>query len=93
MPRNVRPRIVISKCIEHAACFFKKGVSAMEKAYFADTLAKYRKNRAPLRSPVSVIKAWIVRFGQTYLAGQAFFEPYPDELVSVADSGTGRKLR
>jgi uncharacterized protein YbgA (DUF1722 family) len=33
-----------------------------------------------------------VRFEREYLSQQTFFEPYPEELVSVVDSGKGRDL-
>jgi len=79
--------------LQHAMGFFKKGLSSAEKAYFLKTLEAYRRGRVPMSSPAGVIRAWIARFDQKYLAAQRFFEPYPGELVSVTDSGTGRKLR
>jgi uncharacterized protein YbgA (DUF1722 family) len=41
---------------------------------------------------IAVVYAWIVRFGESYLARQRYFAPYPEELVQVADSGKGRTL-
>ncbi len=77
----------------HALGYFKKGLSAREKAYFLDQLELYRAGKVPLSAPVSVINAWIARFEQDYLARQTFFNPYPLELVEITDSGKGRKLR
>jgi uncharacterized protein YbgA (DUF1722 family) len=34
-----------------------------------------------------VIRAWLARFDVPYLAAQDYFEPFPRELVSLADSG------
>jgi uncharacterized protein YbgA (DUF1722 family)/uncharacterized protein YbbK (DUF523 family) len=75
----------------HAFGYFDQ-LSAPEKAYLLDTLEKYRAQRIPLSVPLSVIRAWVVRFQQPYLAQQTFFEPYPEELVTVLDSGKGRAL-
>jgi uncharacterized protein YbgA (DUF1722 family) len=37
------------------------------------------------RDPIRIVAA--VRFDQSYLAGQSFFEPYPRPLLSLTDSG------
>ncbi|MGB7054510.1 MAG: DUF1722 domain-containing protein, partial [bacterium] len=29
-------------------------------------------------------------FGENYLLNQTFFNPYPDELMDISDSGKGR---
>lgn len=73
----------------HAFGYFHE-LSAPEKAYLLDTLERYREERVPLSVPLGVIRAWVVRFGQDYLAQQTFFEPYPEELITVTDSGKGR---
>ena len=39
-----------------------------------------------------VLRAWVVRFDQPYLREQTLFEPYPEDLVQITDSGKGRKL-
>lgn len=76
----------------HALGYFSKSLNAQEKAYFLDALEKYRAQRVPLSVPVSVIGAWIVRFGEPYLERQTFFSPYPEALVTISDSGKGRDL-
>ncbi len=76
----------------HALGYFSKGLSSQEKAYFLDTLEKYRDQKAPLSVPVSLIGAWIARFNEPYLARQTFFEPYPEALITISDSGKGRAL-
>ncbi|HOX08573.1 MAG TPA: DUF523 and DUF1722 domain-containing protein [Planctomycetota bacterium] len=87
-----RPEACIN-VLDHAMGYFKKRVSDAEKRFLAGEIGRYRAGRAPLSVPVGLLRAWIVRFGEEYLAGQTFFLPYPEELVSVTDSGTGRKLR
>jgi uncharacterized protein YbgA (DUF1722 family)/uncharacterized protein YbbK (DUF523 family) len=76
----------------HALGYVRKGLSAEEKAYFLDTLAQYRAGRVPLSVPVGILRAWIVRFGEPYLSRQHFFAPYPQDLITITDSGKGRDL-
>lgn len=76
----------------HALGYFSKGLSGSEKAFFLDTLEEYRRQRVPLSVPIGIIRSYIVRFEQPYLDDQAFFEPYPEDLVNVTDSGKGRSV-
>jgi uncharacterized protein YbgA (DUF1722 family) len=39
-----------------------------------------------LSSVLSVVKAWVLRFGTDYLMAQRFLEPYPKALIDLADS-------
>ncbi len=76
----------------HALGYFSEKLTSDEKAYFLDTLEKYRAEKAPLSVPVSVLGAWIARFKEPYLSRQTFFAPYPEALVAISDSGKGRSL-
>ncbi len=78
--------------LEHAVGYFKEGLGTGEKVMFQTMLRRYREGRMPLAGPTAVIWAWVTRYGQEYLAEQAFFQPYPAELMSVSDSGKGRRL-
>ncbi|MEN9979308.1 MAG: DUF1722 domain-containing protein [candidate division WOR-3 bacterium] len=74
----------------HALGYFKERLSAGEKAFFLDTIDSYRRGRLPLSVPVSLIRSFIVRFGEPYLERQVFFQPYPEALADITDSGKGR---
>ncbi|MBC7237152.1 MAG: DUF1722 domain-containing protein [Chloroflexi bacterium] len=76
--------------LQHAMGYFQ--LSSAEKAFFLDILGEYRAGRVPLSVPTSIVRSWIVRFGESYLAGQSFFLPYPEELVQITDSGKGRDV-
>lgn len=78
--------------LEHALGYFKDKLESGEKSYFLDLLGQYRSKKMPLSACISVIKSWIVRFSQPYLADQAYFSPYPWELAAISDSGKGREL-
>jgi len=74
----------------HAMGYFKKGLSSREKAFFLDSLQKYRLEKIPLSTATSILGSWVIRFNEGYLMSQTFFEPYPEELVEIADTGKNR---
>ncbi len=77
----------------HALGYFKKELSAKEKKFFLTSLERYRAGKIPLSANLGIVRSWIVRFNVTYLDQQKFFEPYPEGLVEITDSGIGRTLR
>ncbi len=42
--------------------------------------------------PLVLLRSWIERFGEKYLEQQVFFDPFPEELVHLTDSGKGREM-
>jgi uncharacterized protein YbgA (DUF1722 family)/uncharacterized protein YbbK (DUF523 family) len=76
----------------HSLGYFSKGISSKEKSYFLDVLEKYRSGSLPLSAPISVVNSWLARFEEPYLSQQTFFNPYPEELTMISDSGKGREL-
>jgi uncharacterized protein YbgA (DUF1722 family)/uncharacterized protein YbbK (DUF523 family) len=66
---------------QHAFGYFSDELSAREKTFFATLLSDYRSRRLPLQSVLSVLAGWVVRFRVAWLEDQAFFEPYPTELL------------
>lgn len=90
--RTVPRYTSVINVLEHAAGYFKTSLGRREKAMFRRQLERYRKGQVPLAGPAAVIWSWVVREDQSYLEGQTFFHPYPDELMSVSDSGKGRRI-
>jgi uncharacterized protein YbgA (DUF1722 family) len=39
----------------------------------------------------TLLRSWAERFEVSYLADQVMFEPYPEALVSLRDSGKGQE--
>lgn len=74
----------------HGFGYFSKELSSDEKAFLLDSLERYRAETVPLSVPLNIIRSFIVRFQEEYLAQQTFFEPYPEELMEITDSGKGR---
>lgn len=54
-----------------------------EREFFLGLLEGYREGRVPLVAPLDVLRSWVVRFDEGYLAAQSFLEPYPVELLDV----------
>ena len=77
----------------HALGYFSKELGAKEKAHFLELLEGYRDGRLPLSTAVAVLRSWVARFDEPYLAHQTYFAPYPDDLVAITDSGKGREGR
>lgn len=73
----------------HIFGYFSNELNSKEKAYFLDSIEKYREKRIPQSAVMSILESWVVRFDNEYLAGQRIFEPFPRELVEVTDSGKG----
>ncbi len=67
----------------HAFGYFSKELSHQEKSFFLELLEKYRQGRIPLLVTQNLLKSWIIRFNNNYLAEQTFFEPYPEELLEI----------
>ncbi len=78
--------------LEHVSGYFSEQLSRAEKAFYRSALGKYRAGRLPLSAVTSILRAWIVRFENEYLLPQSFFEPYPEPLRSLSDSGKGRDV-
>jgi uncharacterized protein YbgA (DUF1722 family)/uncharacterized protein YbbK (DUF523 family) len=76
----------------HALGYFSDGISPSERKHFLGALERYRAEKIPLSAAIAVVTAWLARFDVPYLAQQTFFEPYPEELVEITDSGKGRDL-
>lgn len=74
----------------HALGYFSKELSAREKAFFLDALERYRSGRSTLNECLAVIRSWLARFDQPYLEDQKYFQPFPEELIELSDSGKGR---
>ena len=67
-------------------------LEAKEKRYFLNMLEKYKNGTVPLSAVLSVLQSWIIKYEKTYLNQQTYFEPFPENLVEITDSGKGRKL-
>lgn len=61
----------------HLLGYFKKGLSAEEKAFFMEQIELYKKGLVSLNSLLLILKSWVVRFDEPYLKEQTLFKRYP----------------
>lgn len=73
----------------HVYGYFKDDISAEEKAYFLEKMDLYRQKKIPYMVVLNILGGWAIRFDETYLKGQTLFEPFPQTLFDVTDSGKG----
>lgn len=76
----------MTNALLHAFGYFKNYLSSREKAHFLDLLADFQEEKAPLESPLALLRSWVLRYQDDYLENQALFEPYPRALVDLSTS-------
>jgi uncharacterized protein YbgA (DUF1722 family)/uncharacterized protein YbbK (DUF523 family) len=89
--RPARPASHVN-VIQHGLGYVSARLTPAERRHFLTLLERYRRGTIPLASPLSVLRSWIVRFEVAYLEQQVYFQPYPEDLVDLMDSGKGRPL-
>lgn len=78
---------------QHLFGYFSPHLTAKEKDFFISLTEKYHKKKVPFSSIASLLKSWALRFENDYLLKQTYFEPYPERLIEICDSGKGRDYR
>lgn len=59
------------------------GLSAKERGYFLEEIERYRSGMLPLSVVLGILRSWVIRFEDNYLAAQTLLEPYPRELEDI----------
>jgi uncharacterized protein YbgA (DUF1722 family)/uncharacterized protein YbbK (DUF523 family) len=80
----------IINVLTHAYGFFKDVLSPEEKKFFQNSLEEYRDERIPLSALQHLLYSWAIRFEERNLLNQRFFDPFPQELAKITDSGRVR---
>ena len=74
----------------HAFGYFSDELNAAEKRHFLGALEQFRRGRIPIISISNILWSWALRFDCRYLLEQAYFQPFPEGLMAIDDSGKGR---
>lgn len=77
--------------LQHAFGYVSQRLAGRERRYFLDALEQFRDGRIPLSTPAGILRAWLLRFEVDYLLEQVYFQPFPEELIDLSDSGRGRR--
>ncbi len=61
--------------------YFKRQLSAEEKAELLEVLNNYHDGLVPLIVPLTLLKHYVRKYGQEYLQKQTYLSPHPMELM------------
>ena len=83
-----RPGVMVN-VLMHIMGYFSNQLSYKEKEYLLNTFEKYRQDQVPLSVPVHLLKSYVIKYEQKYLLDQSIWQPYPEALIDIHDSGKG----
>lgn len=66
--------------LQHIQGYFREQLSSTERQELADLILAYRQGTEPLAAPMTLLKFYLRRYPNDYLAQQSYLEPYPDDL-------------
>jgi len=66
--------------LQHMIGYLKQQLTADEKQEFAELLADYRRDDVPLIAPIVMLRHYVRKYNEPYLATQAFLYPHPLEM-------------
>jgi len=67
--------------LQHIAGYFRKLISTDEKQELAEVIEIYRRGLIPLIVPVTLIRHYVRKYNEDYLARQYYLNPHPLELM------------
>jgi uncharacterized protein YbgA (DUF1722 family) len=67
--------------LQHMMGYFKKHLSAAEKAELLEVIGQYHDNLTPLVVPLTLLRHYVHKYDQQYLNSQVYFSPHPAELM------------
>jgi len=70
--------------LQHMAGYFKDRLDPASKREMADAIEDYRRGLVPIAVPLTVVRHYVRVLDVTYLAGQRYLEPHPEELLLAA---------
>ncbi len=66
---------------------FADKIAGTEKAIFVSTVVAFEEHKLPMSVPVGLLRSYLARFPNQDLESQTLLEPYPLELIEIAESG------
>ncbi len=67
--------------LQHAMGYFKKQLAPQEKAELLEVIGDYHRGHVPLVVPLVLLRHYVRKFGEPYLARQVWLHPHPTELA------------
>lgn len=82
------PRINNSvNTLMHLMGYFSDQLNTQEKEFILDSLTKLKEKKLHLSVPVNLIRSYAIKYKQEYILNQYIWEPFPDDLLDIKDSG------
>lgn len=72
---------------QHIFGYFSNYAGKEEKAFILDLIDKYRNDKIEKSAIASVLKSYSIKYNMEYLLKQTIFEPFPEELSTLKDTG------
>lgn len=72
---------------QHIFGYFSNFASKEEKVFILQLMEKYRNGKIDKSAIASILKGYSIKYNIEYLLAQTIFEPFPEELLSLNDSG------
>lgn len=66
--------------LQHLAGYLKRDLGVAEKRQLHELILTYRAGDLPLEQPIEVLKKHFSTFPHSYIADQAYLQPYPQEI-------------
>jgi len=66
--------------LQHIAGYFRGRIHVDERQAMQEQIDAYLRGEVPLVVPVTLLRQWLRRAPDGYLAGQTYLQPYPDAL-------------
>jgi uncharacterized protein YbgA (DUF1722 family) len=67
--------------LQHAMGYFKRLLAVEEKAELLEVIAQYHRGLVPLVVPLVLLRHYVRKFGDPWLARQVWLDPHPAELA------------
>ena len=71
----------------HLMGYFSDQLIAEEKAFILESLTKLKEKQLHLSVPVNLIRSYAIKYKQEYILNQYIWEPFPDVLLDIKDTG------
>ena len=90
---NKRNKVKKLSIVEEMFNKYKNNLKDEEIKMFKSTLQSYNDGKIPFSALAIVLRMYAIRFDDKEMCSQTFFNPYPQELVTISDSGKRRDYR
>jgi uncharacterized protein YbgA (DUF1722 family)/uncharacterized protein YbbK (DUF523 family) len=77
----------IVNTLMHMQGYFSDKLTAKEKTFLTENYGKYRDGKVHIGVPVNLLRGYAIKYEQEYLLDQYLWEPFPEELMNISDTG------